>query len=128
VKVPLFWVAHLQSASSLAQQQLHGEYLVVGLTFHNRLELARCCSHERRDLLRELLDWRTGRLLSGHYELRDTTLGFFGIEFFFLVGVALRLRGGVSGVSRNSRDVVMSLTICDCGATVNTPYISCFFR
>jgi hypothetical protein len=32
VEVPLFWVVHLQSASSLAQQQLRGEHLVVRFT------------------------------------------------------------------------------------------------
>ena len=92
MEVLLFWVAHLQFASSLAKQQLRGEHLVVGLTIHDRLELARCCSHERNDLLGELLDWRTGQLLSGRYELRDMTLGLFGIEIFFLEGlVAHRL-------------------------------------
>jgi hypothetical protein len=30
VKRPLFWVVLVQSASSLAQQQMCGEYLVVG--------------------------------------------------------------------------------------------------
>jgi hypothetical protein len=40
---PLFWVAHLQSASSLTQQQLRSEYLVVGLPLHDRLEVAQCC-------------------------------------------------------------------------------------
>ncbi len=77
---PLFWVQLLQSAGSLAQQQLCGQYLVVGLTFHDRFEVAQCCSHERSNSIGEFLHGRTGELLGRPHELRDTPLGLFGVE------------------------------------------------
>jgi hypothetical protein len=84
VERPLFWVV-LQSASSLAQQQLCGQYLVVGLPLHDHLEVARCCSHERSYLIREFLNGRTGELVGRRHELRDTLIGLFGVKLFFLV-------------------------------------------
>jgi hypothetical protein len=82
---PLFWVVLLQSASSLAQQQLCGEYLVVGLPLHDRFEVAQCCSHERSNLIREYLNGRTGELVGRPHELRDTLIGLFGVKLLFLV-------------------------------------------
>src|SRR5918993_947161 len=63
VEMPLFRVVLLQSASSLTQQELRSEYLVVGLLLHELLKVAQCCLHERSDLLRELLNGRAGELL-----------------------------------------------------------------
>ena len=78
------WVVRLPSASSLTQQELRGEYLVVGHPIHDCLEVARCCSHERSDPLRELLNGRAGELIGRYHELRDTPLGLFGVELFFV--------------------------------------------
>jgi hypothetical protein len=85
VERPLLWVVLLQSASSLAQQQLCGEYLVVGLPLHDHLEIAQCCLHEPSNLIGEFLNGRTGELLGGPHELRDTLLGLFWVKLFFLV-------------------------------------------
>jgi len=63
---------------------LRGEYLVVGNPVHDHLEVARCCSHERSDPLRELINGRTGELIGRYHELRDTLLGLFGVELFFV--------------------------------------------
>ena len=82
--MPLFWVVLLPSASSLTRQELRGEDLVVGHPVHDRLEVARCCSHERSDLLRELLNGRTGELIGRCHELCDTLLGLFRVELFLL--------------------------------------------
>src|SRR5919112_1523284 len=84
---PLFWVVLLQSASSLAQQKLCGEYLVVGRMGHDHLEVAQCCSHERSNLLCEILNRRTGELVGRRHELRDTLLGLFGVKLFFVEGL-----------------------------------------
>jgi hypothetical protein len=70
---------------------LRSEYLVVGLTIHDRLEVAQCCSHEHRDLLRELLDGRTGELLCRGHEPSDTPLCLFGVELFFVEGLVAHL-------------------------------------
>ena len=86
---PLFWVVLLQSASSLAQQQLCGKYLVVGLALHDHLEVAQCFAHERSYLIREFLNGRTGELLGRYHELRDTLIGLFGVKLFFLLEGAL---------------------------------------
>jgi hypothetical protein len=86
-KVPLFRVVVLESASSLAQQQLRSQYLVVGLPLHELLEVAQCCSHERIDLLCELLNGRAREFLGGRYELRDMLLGLFGVQLFFVEGL-----------------------------------------
>ena len=40
VEVPLFWVVGLLFASSLTQQQLRGEHLIVGLPLHELLKVA----------------------------------------------------------------------------------------
>jgi hypothetical protein len=86
------WVVRLAAVSSLTKLQLRSEYLVVGLTIHDRLQVAQCRSHERSDPLRELLDWRTAELICRYHELRDTPLGLFGVELSFLKGlVAPRL-------------------------------------
>jgi hypothetical protein len=85
--MPLFRVVQLQCASSLTQQQLRSEYLVVRLPLHELLEVAQCCLHERNDLLRELLNGRAGKLLGARYELRNTPLGLFGVELFFVEGL-----------------------------------------
>src|SRR5215211_1136220 len=85
VERPLFWVVLLHSASSLAQQQLCGEYLVVGLPLHDRLEVAQCCSHERGYLIGEFLNGRTGEFVGRRNKLRDTLIGLFGVKLFFLV-------------------------------------------
>lgn len=58
--MPLFRVVLLQSSSSLTQQELRGEHLVVGLLLHELLKVAQCCLHERSDLLREFLNGGPG--------------------------------------------------------------------
>src|SRR5215208_3300268 len=47
VEGPLFGVIGLQSASSLAQQELGGEHLLVDLSVHDLLYIAQCCSRPR---------------------------------------------------------------------------------
>jgi hypothetical protein len=66
---------------------LCGQYLVVGLPFHDLLEVGKCCLHEIGDLLREFLDGGTGELVCRPHELRDTPLGLFGVELFFVEGL-----------------------------------------
>src|SRR5215211_2305555 len=82
---PLFWVVLLHSASSLSQQQLCGEYLVVGLPLHDRFEVAQGCSHVRSYRIHECLDGGTGEFVGRRHKLRDTPLGLFGVKLIFLV-------------------------------------------
>jgi hypothetical protein len=89
---PLFGVVCLQFASALAQKELRGEYLVVWVPTHDRLDVCPCCSHSLGDVICEFCDRRTGKLLSRRYERRDTALSLLGIED--LVVVRRRILGG----------------------------------
>jgi hypothetical protein len=83
---PVFGVVcFLQSTSSLAQQELRGEHLVVWLPTHNPLDVPPGCSHHLSNVLGEFCYGRTRKLLGRRYELRDTSLTLLGVDVFVVV-------------------------------------------
>ena len=75
--MPLFRVVLLQSASSLTRYSLRGEYLVVGLTIHELLEVAQCCSTSARATRPR--SWGTGGPGSSPADVMNCVIGRLGL-------------------------------------------------
>ena len=82
----------MQAPGLLAQMELRGEHLVVRARTDDGLDFCPGRPHQPSDLVYELCDGRTRKLVGGRYELRDTPLTLLGVEVFIVWRLIALLR------------------------------------